>query len=112
MSSQENIKGRLKLIPKLKEESLEDFAKRILNTELNTEWFDTYLEQLSETYKYIIANDNVYEIIEQCDLQDCDFCSIDTLGNGEFSFVTSFYNGGTYLNEVLQEELSKCKYVQ
>lgn len=107
MSNQETIKGRLVAIPREKDESLEDFAKRVSNEELDTEWYDTYFEQLSSSDKYFIVGNTIYEITKQTNLEDYDYCDIEDLGNGEFSFITSFYNGGTYLTEMLQEELSK-----
>lgn len=112
MSNQQLIKGIItKLVP-IKEESLEEQAKRLLNSELNVKWYDTYLEQLLDSNEYILVGENIYQISEQIDLEDYDFCHLEEISFQKFSFITSFYNGGTCLTEVLQEKLLKCGYAQ
>ena len=87
---------------------------------LNIDWFDLAIicqdytvNDITDDYDEVPNEEliNDFELIHsetlQYDLEDSDYCDIEDLGNGEFSFITSFYNGGTYLTEMLQEELSK-----
>ena len=55
---------------------------------------------------YVLGADGkVYEIIEDNCLDDCEGTIITDIGNGEFTFVSNFYNGGTCLYECLEDAL-------
>ena len=107
MSFQETIKGEIiKLLP-LENETLEEQAKRILNCELNTRWYDTFLNQLLDTDGYFIIGTTIYQSIITHNMGYDDYCIIEKIDDNKYSFVTSFYNGGTCLGEMLDEELRK-----
>lgn len=107
MSRQETIIGKIvKVIPQ-DNEDLEDQAKRILNCEFDSRWYDTFLCQLLDSNNYIIVNNNIYKIISEHDMEDEDYCIINKIDENTYSFITSFYNGVTCLTEMVEEELRK-----
>ena len=73
--------------------------------------YKSWLQCLRDNFydKYIITKDGVYEIIESNLIDGSDyFCNISPSSEeGEFIFAAHFYNGGTCLEECLEEELSK-----
>ena len=61
-------------------------------------------------YKYFVVGDEVWEAVEHKKLDpDDDINYFVENTDGTITFITQFYNGGTYLEEVLEDELSKLK---
>lgn len=58
--------------------------------------------------KYVVLNETLYRI-EKEELGDDYFCSLKRNKDGSIDFYTQFYNGGTYLNEMLEDELINFK---
>lgn len=107
MSWQETIKGKFQKVD-LPGLSIQDIAKIILtNKGKDTSNTDDYLEYLLDEYydEYFTVKDTLYRIIEREDLENCEFCEIDNNNDGTYSFITSFYNGGTHLIEMLQDKI-------
>ena len=74
------------------------------------DWYDDYRDLLMDTKSesYIILNNTLYEINDTRSYDDF-YCNVKDDGNGNYSYYTHFYNGGTYLQECLEEELSKME---
>ena len=65
------------------------------------------LEEYDNIGKYLVTATDVYEI---CDTElDSDFCDIHKNSDGTYSYVTQFYNGGTYLQEMLIDGLNELR---
>ena len=57
---------------------------------------------------YIITRDKIFKVYDH--LQESDFiCSINKNANGDYSYTTQFYNGGTCLTEVLENGLKNIE---
>ena len=92
----------------------EEYAKlcmeRIGRTELPS-YHDNWLEYLLdyEDDKFIKLNDKLYKLSIENNIDDSCFCVIHKENDGSFSFATSFYDGGTYLEEVLTDEFERMQ---
>lgn len=114
MSEYERTKGVLK---EIKTDDIEEKAKYILQSEFGCNLADkpvyshTYTEWLTDDYdkRYTIINDKLYEILSYENDWDAEpeFCDITVLSNGLIAFHTMYYNGGTYWQEVVGDELAK-----
>ena len=49
----------------------------------------------------------LYNLSIENELDESDFCVIHKETDGFYSFATSFYDGGTYLQEVLENEFER-----
>lgn len=110
MSNYEFHSGKLKIVPKLENETLEEQCKRLLNISKLPEYYLSWGEFLINDFgdEYIIINDIVYEIYDHIEYNNSkDFFNITSNDDGTFKFIGQFYNGGTCLYELLEEELIK-----
>jgi hypothetical protein len=112
MSQTEAHIGRLVPVLANEDESRDDLMKKVLvglgrplsdpddiYTDLRS-WFDEATE-----YKYLFHQGNLWKI-EDKELDDGQDINIANLNiDGTVSYVSTFYNGGTYLNEMLREAL-------
>lgn len=57
---------------------------------------------------YIITKDKIFKVYDN--LLESDFiCDINKNDNGEYTYITQFYNGGTCLTEVLGNKLKSIE---
>lgn len=57
---------------------------------------------------YIITGDKIFKVYDN--LQESDFiCNINKSSNGDYTYTAQFYNGGTCLTEVLEDELKSIE---
>ena len=110
MSQQETRIGKIKLIEKLDNEALDEQCKRVFGNGKYESYYDSYEEALRDCDdKYIIHNNNVYEVVEDVKNYGEDiYCAIDN-GDGTISYVLSYYNGGCGFTEAIQESLDNIK---
>lgn len=112
MSETVHYTGRLKLVEKLENETLEEQCKRVLSWYNYTDlrYCDSWEEMLcDELYKkYVIHNENVYEVVEQRsrDMDDDVFEAIEN-SDGSISYVVRYYNGGCSFDEAIGYALDK-----
>ena len=69
-------------------------------------WEDYWM---SESYIRDVINvgDDIYEVVDT-ELDDNDTqCTITEVGENEYVYYTSFYNGGTWLNEMLEDGMKE-----
>ena len=95
------------------------------------EWVNNYLDSTTDSYYsrhrndpdfdyknafydlswpdlYIVTGDKIFKAYD--DLHESDFiCDVSKLPNGDYAYITQFYNGGTCLTEVLENELKSIK---
>ena len=113
MSDYESHMGKLRLLQPNENETFEEQCKRLWIEESQFtpedyeegDLFDDYYE------KFININGKLWEIFDHEELGDEDdmFCRLHDNKDGTFSFHTRFYNGGTYLGEMISDELEKLK---
>lgn len=113
MSDYESHTGKLRKVEPKENETFEQLCKRLWIENGKPE--DEYREGglFGEFYeKYINDNDEtVWEIFDHEDLGDADdmFCRISDNKDGTYSFHTRFYNGGTCLSEMIEDEIGNIK---
>ena len=114
MSHTETHIGKLRKVD-LKGLTIEQWAKAKCREKAITdlEHYDTWKEALLDSgkfYTYFFVNDDVYEKFEHIEIEEGDDIDVLTPNNdGTYSFVMQFYNGGTYLGEMIEDALKKLK---
>lgn len=90
------------------EEYAEWYMRNIGKTELPS-YHDTWLEYLLDYNddKFIMLKGKLYNLSIENELDESDFCVIHKENDRSYSFATSFYDGGTYLEEVLTDEFER-----
>lgn len=99
----------VKLYGDTDEEILEDYenTKKYLK-EGEYVWYHLWLERCSydDSKQYVLVKGNIYEIKDE-ELDDYNVTILTKVGDEEYEYYSSFYNGGTYLTECLENELEK-----
>lgn len=113
MSEVAHYTGKIKLIEKLRNETLEEQCKRILMqhdyTELDS-YCDSWKEMLYEEMyeRYVIANDNLYEVVEKKDKKyDTDIFNVSDNKDGSYNYEVMFYDSGCSFNEAIEIALDR-----
>lgn len=112
MSEQETVKGKLRKID-LQGKTLEEWAKDYIFANYAVfampSVYETWLEMLLSVFykKFYIFNNILFEFIELEDIDDSYFCFVEDNKDGTYSFYASYYNGGTCLQECLDDEFTK-----
>ncbi len=119
MSRVETYRGKLikvpnGSVPNVWPLSLEELCKKVLKengfneiSKCSKSYTESIYDELDD--KYVVLNNTLYEI-EKEEI-DCDdyFCHLKRNEDGSIDFYTQFYNGGTYLNEMLEDGLIDFK---
>lgn len=111
MSEQRTYIGKfweLDLENKTPEEYAEQYMRNIGKTEL-PRYYDTWTEYVCDYTNSMVIDDKLYKIDITADIGYSDFCAINKESDGSYSFATSFYDGGTYLEEMLRDEFKRMK---
>ena len=108
MSYTESHVGKIKKVD-LEGLTIEEWAKEVA-TAYGMEfkdYYDSYKELvLDELYcRYIVVEEDVYEIIEDHEFDEREISVLTPEGDGIFSFTMQFYNGGTCLTEMLEDAI-------
>lgn len=119
MSDYETLKGKIRKID-LQGMSAEQYAERIIkergldsqigqgpyfhNTYLEfLKWYDDWAEG-----QYITIDGELYLIYDTCDFDSfTDYIHMTPIEDNTYEFHTSFYNGGTCLNEMIEDEIRR-----
>lgn len=109
MSKMETIKGTLTVVKLPNCNSLEETCKAVcalnkFNTLYYITWQAILEEELSD--KFMVLNGILYSI-ERTILNDDGFSEVSQNENGEIEFFVSFYNGGTYISEVIETAMRR-----
>lgn len=99
MSEQETYIGKFKKVSS----NPEEFAKTYLTIVENLSSEEATLETLLDRYsRFFVANGILYELVTLQELEDPDQTIFNKESENVWSFYTSFYNGGTCLEEQLE----------
>lgn len=107
MSEVVHYTGKIKLVEKLQNESLEEQCKRILsqhNFYKKDSYCDSWETMLYEELydKYVVVNDNLYEVVEKNDKEyDTDIFNIFENEDGSYNYEVMFYNAGCSFSEAI-----------
>lgn len=109
MSSTQLIKGLFIKIS-IQDMTLEEACHAIYGVnEPLPYWANNFIDALlDDDDKYFIANNELYKIIVKNNLEDNNFCHIESISSNTYSFITQFYDGATCLHEMLHEKLESC----
>lgn len=114
MSEMERHIGKIKKVD-LNNYTVEGWCEqkcKTLKIELGA-YYKTYKEALlNDPYPAIMieVNDVLWEVIEDKEEEDTQDISILTPNNdGTYSYIMQFYNGGTCLNEMLEDSIKNLK---
>lgn len=74
-------------------------------------YFDSWKETLLDKFykKLFIVDDEIWEAIEHIESDGEDLDVMIPNSDGTITFVQQFYNGGTYLSEVIKEGIQRIK---
>lgn len=113
MSEQRTYIGKLWELD-LDDKTPEEYAKQYMHDIGKTElpsYYDNWVEYLLtyNDYKFIMLKGKLYNLSIENELDESDFCVIHKETDGFYSFATSFYDGGTCLEEVLTYEFENVK---
>lgn len=113
MSEQESIKGKLRKVD-LQGKTLNEWAKDYISENYAVfaapSVYNSWLEMLlSVFYKqfYLFNNEVLFEFVEKEEIDPNYFCFIEDNNDGTYSFYANYYNGGTCLEECLDDEFAK-----
>ena len=115
MSEEVHYKGKIKLVPKLENEDLEQQCYRILKDSGIDElpsYCDTWVEMMmDEMYdEYVIHDTNLYEILFKKDVNQSDVFNAYELPDGTIGYEVAYYNGGCDFGEAIAIALDKVVY--
>jgi len=105
MSETVYYKGKLKDVVRLDNETLEEQCKRIINCELDDDYYKTFKEMLLDEYydKYVIYGDILYSIVEKISLDaDGSIFNMSNDDDGTLNFEVRYYNGGCSFDEAIE----------
>lgn len=112
MSETVHYKGILIEMEKLKNETLENQCKRLLNNVELSDYCDTYQEMFEDEFyqQYFIFNNIIYKVDNKQDIDPDDSIFIANKNeNGTIEFEVKYYNGGCSFNEALEEALENME---
>lgn len=114
MSEVVHYKGKIKLVEKLPNETLEEQCKRVLAEydyhELPS-YFSSWEEMLNEELynRYVVANENIYKVIEKLDKQyHHDIFNATNNKDGTYDYEVMYYNGNCGFSEAIENALNRC----
>ena len=97
MSETVHYKGKIQLVEKIKDETLEEQCKRILSEHGYQEldlycdsWHEMLCEELYE--RYVIVNDSIYKVIDKT-----------------INYHVMYYDGGCSFNEAIEEAIQNME---
>ena len=115
MSETVRYKGKIKLIERKTNETLEEQCERILrehNYDELKDFYDSWEEMFGEEMyeKYVIHNDKIYEVLEQnCKDTDYDIFEAHKNEDGTIGYEVMYYNGGCSFDEAIGYALDELR---
>lgn len=115
MSETVRYTGKIKLLERINNETLEEQCERIAE-ENNYREFIGYYDNWQEVImyklynKYVIHNDKVYEVLEQ-NYKDTEYDIFNARKNddGTIDYDVMYYNGGCYFDEAIGHALDSME---
>lgn len=112
MSDYETHYGKLRKVD-LQEKTIEEFFEQKCREESidPNEWYESFEELYQNStnnyYTYTRIGNDVWELFDHVRSGDLDHANLINNNDGSYTLSTTFYNGGTCLSEIIEEELSK-----
>lgn len=111
MSDYESHIGKLRKVDlkgKTKEQFFEDkcLLESIDNDGYDS-WEEAWKSETDDYYAYFAGKEDVWEVFDHVQPDSFDGFHITDNKDGTYSFTTTFYNGGTCLSEIIEEEIAK-----
>lgn len=114
MSEVVHYEGKIQLIAKFPNETLEEQCKRILNNFGHMEihsycdsWADMIYEELYD--QYIIIDDDLYCVVSQNEYSENDVYNISDNKDGTYNYEVMYYNGGCSFTDAISRAFEKSK---
>ena len=115
MSETVHYKGKIQLVEKIKDETLEEQCKRILSEhgyhELDLyydSWYEMLCEELYE--RYVIVNNSIYKVIDKKNLGiDYDIFEATKNDDKTINYHVMYYDGGCSFNEAIEEAIQNME---
>lgn len=108
MSEQQTKNGIFKEID-LQGKTIEDWCKEycLANNMTNKHIDESWKEYLFDARweEFFIVKDRLFQVVKVNDLDNSYYTQIDKLDDNTYSFYSTYYDGGTYLIECLEDEL-------
>lgn len=96
---------KVNLEGKTKEEFFQEKCQELGINELKAKtWYET-LGWTDEYENYYLSREDIWEVFEHKEMDDQGYFKMLDNKDGTYTFMTSFYNGGTCLGEILEEEI-------
>jgi len=108
MSDYESYTGKIKKVIPIMGETFEERCERLYHTKGGKrEYYEGIL--FDDFYDdFIKVGEELYEVIEKIEIDPYDYyCNLVEHEDGTISFSTRYYNGGTCLSEMVEDELNK-----
>lgn len=109
MSEQQTKRGKFKEID-LQGKTIEEYCKEYcISRGEEKDDDETWREFFFDMYweDFFVVNDRLFQLIAVEKLDSVNYTKIDKEDNGVYSFYSTFYNGGTYLTECLENKLEE-----
>lgn len=110
MSETVHYTGKIKLVEKLENESLEDICQRILKengfielSDYCSSWQEMLYDQLYREYVIDNKNNNVYKVLSKVERDEYEMFEIKDNNDGTYDYQVMYYNGGMGFDEAIEE---------
>lgn len=123
MSYTELQSGKMALIGTFSEEELDEYMKHVVEEEFpdvyknitengfpcwSDNWMEVYNDNAQNNEMYIYTKSILFKVFSVKNYEDYGyFCDVQKTDDNEYRFITQYYNGGTCLSEILEEEADK-----
>lgn len=123
MSYTELQSGNITVIGTFSEVELDEYMKNVVQKELpNTynkiikngfpswckNWLNVFNDYVNDKRMYIYRKETLFKVFNVKNYEEYGyFCDVTKTGDKEYKFITQYYNGGTCLFEILEEEANK-----
>ena len=123
MSYTELQSGKMSIIGTFSEVELDEYMKHVFEKEFpnvykniiengfpcwSDNWMEVYNDHAQNNEMYIYNKSILFKVFDVKNYEDYGyFCDVQKTGDREYKFITQYYNGGTCLSEILEEEADK-----
>ena len=123
MSYTELQSGKMKILGIFSEVEVEEYMKHVVEKEFpdvyknitengfpcwSDNWMEVYNDHAQNKEMYIYTKSILFKVFNVKNYEDYGyFCDVQKTDDNEYRFITQYYNGGTCLSEILEEEADK-----
>ena len=111
MSEDKHYAGKLRRIPILRDQSLEEVCEELCKKHVHEKYHDinyygSWQKCLEDNADFIISQGSIFEIYDLKDIGEYETLIVKE-SEENYTFSSHYYDGGTCLRECLEEELCK-----